>query len=122
MQRLTAKSLENWRTGRILANGGKCGLCHKAIKSPCADHDHATGVMRDAICRSCNSGLGQIERAILRFGIPDVPAFLLGASKYLEKHKTPQEPFLHPTFRTPEEKREARNKKARLRRAEAKEK
>ena len=121
-QRLTSKGLEQWRVGRIIANGGRCALCSKPIKSPCADHDHATGIMRDAICRSCNSGLGQVERAVSRFGIPDIAAFLAGALRYMQKHSSPQTEYLHPSHKSEEEKRDARNKKARLRRAAAKEK
>jgi hypothetical protein len=121
MQRLKTTEIERWRTGRIAANGGKCGLCQLPIKNPVADHDHATGIMRDAICRSCNSGLGQIERAVSRFGIPNIQAFLFGSAKYLQRHDTPQHSVLHPTFKTEDEKRLLRNKRARIARAQKKE-
>lgn len=113
MKRLKQRELEAWRKGRITANGGRCALCSAPIKSPCADHDHRTGFMRDAICRSCNSGLGQIERAQARFGIPNMAAFLAGAARYLQKHDTPQHEELHPTYRTPDEIKDRRNAKAR---------
>lgn len=121
MTRLTAKSLAAWREGRIKVNGGKCALCLAPIKSPCADHDHDTGQMRDAICRSCNSGLGQIERAQSRFGIPNLAAFLHGAARYLQLHATPQHGVEYPTHRTEEERRVMRNAKARKTRAAKKE-
>jgi Recombination endonuclease VII len=120
MLRLKTTELAAWRTTRITANGGRCPLCQSGIKSPCADHDHATGVMRDTICRSCNSGLGQIERAVSRFGIPNLSAFLHGAAAYIQKHTTPQHQLLHPTFKTEEEKRVARNTAAKKRRLKAK--
>lgn len=40
--------------------------------------------------------------------------------EYLESHQQPKTVLLHPTFKTPDEKREAINKKARQRRARAK--
>jgi len=121
MRRLKNSELPEWRTGRIKANGGRCALCQNPIKVPCADHDHETGQMRDTICRSCNSGLGQIERAVKRFGIPNLPAFLHGAVTYLQRHSTPQHDLYHPTFKTDEEKRVARNAAARKRRQNTKE-
>lgn len=121
MKRLKTTEIEGWRLGRIAANAGRCGLCAAPIKSPVADHDHHTGQMRDAICRSCNSGLGQIERAVSRFGIPNLQAFLLGSAKYLQRHDTPQHQVLHPSFKTDDEKRLLRNKRARQARAHKKE-
>lgn len=117
MTRLKTTELPAWRARRIAANGGRCPLCQAAIKNPCADHDHSTGQMRDTICRSCNSGLGQIERAQTRFGIPNLAAFLHGAAKYLQVHAVPQHNQLHPTYRTEDERRLARNAKARAARA-----
>lgn len=117
MKRLKVSEIPAWREKRIKDNGGRCALCVAPIKNPCADHDHRTGVMRDAICRSCNSGLGQLERAQARFGIPNMAAFLAGAARYMQKHETPQHEELHPTYRTEDERRIERNAKARKARA-----
>lgn len=114
--RLKTTEVAKWRAERALKNSGRCGLCQLPIVSPVADHDHHTGQMRDAICRSCNSGLGAVERARVRFGIKNLQAFLHGTATYLQRHETPQHNLLHPTHRTLEEKRlrvNARAKKAR---------
>ena len=121
MTRLTAKELGAWRTKRLTANCGRCGLCQLPCVSPVADHDHATGELRDTICRACNSGLGQVERAKVRFGIKNLSAFLHGAARYLQLHSMPQHGLQYPTHKTEDEKRLARNAAARKRRAAAKE-
>lgn len=121
MTRLTAKGLKEWRESRLAANGGRCALCRGPCVSPVADHDHNTGELRDTICRSCNSGLGAVERAQVRFGIRNLAAFLHGTVTYLQKHSQPQHGLQYPTHRTDEEKRIARNAKARKARATKKE-
>lgn len=121
MTRLTAKGLAEWRAQRLAANAGRCGLCQLPCVSPVADHDHATGELRDTICRSCNSGLGQIERAQVRFGIKNLSAFLHGTVRYLQTHSVPKHNLQYPTHRTEDEKRLARNAKARKARAAKKE-
>lgn len=58
----------------ILAAG--CALCG-ATEQLMVDHCHTSGKVRAALCRTCNTGLGQ-------FG--DDPARLRAAADYLEKH------------------------------------
>lgn len=59
---------------RILARG--CAICGSHDQT-CIDHDHATGSVRDALCRRCNLGIGHLA---------DDPARLRAAADYLEKH------------------------------------
>lgn len=43
----------------------------------CLDHDHISGKIRDALCHTCNAGLGHFA---------DDPARLRAAAEYLEAH------------------------------------
>jgi len=119
--RLTVKALGDWRTERMAKNGGRCGICQLPVRRPAADHDHATGQLRDTVCSGCNATLGKIENSYRRYGVQNLAAFLMGAGPYLQKHATPQHGLLYPTHRTPDEKRVTRNAKARKTRAAAKE-
>lgn len=67
-------TLEEYNT--ILARG--CAICGSHEKL-CLDHDHANGAIRDALCSSCNKGLGHFF---------DQPARLRAAAEYLEAHRS----------------------------------
>lgn len=59
----------------ILARG--CAICGKDGPRMAMDHNHANGQVRDALCASCNNGLGRFK---------DDPTLLRAAAAYLEKH------------------------------------
>lgn len=88
------------------------------------DHCHTTGAVRGTLHRSCNALLGKVENNHARFGVSSVnlPAFLHGAASYLQRHKTNITGMIHPTHKTEDEKRLARNKAAVKRRAAKKSK
>ena len=79
---------------------------------PVLDHCHTTGAVRGTLHRSCNSLLGKVENNAARFGIKSLPAFLHGCAGYLQRHATNITGLIHPTHKTDDEKRLARNKKA----------
>lgn len=84
------------------------------------DHCHQSGYIRGVLHRSCNSLLGVLENNRVRFGLKNdaqFAAFMAGAHNYIIKHMVPQTHLIHPTFKTEEEKRLARNAKARKVRA-----
>lgn len=65
----------------------KCAICNKdvtknirknVVTALSVDHDHETNKVRDLLCFSCNSGLGQFK---------DNLDLLFKAYKYLKKHK-----------------------------------
>ncbi len=40
---------------------GRCAICEKIMRRPCADHDHVTGKSRAALCPGCNIRVGMLE-------------------------------------------------------------
>jgi hypothetical protein len=50
---------------KLLAQEGKCAICHKYMDDPCIDHNHETGEVRKLLCRKCNSCLGLMEENIV---------------------------------------------------------
>ena len=126
MKRLTAAQVKLVRVRLAAEQGNRCSICGgqfgtKAPLDPVLDHDHQTGAVRGVLHRGCNSLLGKVENNVGRYGVRDVFAFCSGLSGYLRKHLTNITGYLHPTHKTPEEKRLARNAKARKTRAAKKE-
>lgn len=60
----------------ILAGG--CSICGAHGPGMAMDHDHANGMVRDALCGNCNNGLGRFK---------DDPERLRAAANYLERHR-----------------------------------
>jgi len=67
-------TLEEYDT--IIARG--CAICGNHGPRMALDHDHANGRIRDALCVSCNNGLGRFK---------DDPELLRTAADYLERHR-----------------------------------
>ena len=106
--------------------GYKCPLCGGSLKAgakkdPVLDHDHRDGHVRDVLCRNCNGIEGKIFNLSRRAknGKTEIE-WLANLVRYWHKHQTSQHGVHHHTHKTAEEKRLARNKKARIRRAAAK--
>ena len=123
--KLTAGDVGPYRAILLIRQGGLCALCGEPLKErDVLDHDHKHGHIRGVLHSGCNSLLGKLENNYKRYGVINLHRFLAGAGAYLTRgDRIPlEERVLHPTFKTPEELREARNAKARARRAAAKEK
>lgn len=59
----------------------KCAICEVSIdESASVDHDHQTGVVRGALCRHCNLGLGHFR---------DRPELMERAARYLKVRIAP---------------------------------
>lgn len=57
---------------------GLCAICQIVLETPCVDHDHATGKVRQLLCQRCNRTLGQVN---------DNPGLLERMASYLRLHK-----------------------------------
>ena len=119
MRKLKATEVKTIRESMLIQQGNRCALCQLPCPPSQAalDHDHSTGLIRAVLHKSGNSLLGSVERGRVRFGIGNLSAFLHGASGYLLTHLTDRTGLLHPTHKTPDERRLARNTKARRARA-----
>lgn len=105
----------------------RCGLCgidmsKMQTKNLCLDHDHKHGHVRSVLCRNCNGIEGKVYNLLNR-GKRDhtIEQYLVRLAHYWRKYAEPlSNAMYHPLHKTDDEKRLQRNRKARLRRAEAK--
>lgn len=123
LTRLTQSQIAVHRARLLKEQGGRCALC----QLPCADrlavldHDHSTGAVRGVLHRGCNSLLGKLENNAARYGVSSIGTFANGVAGYLRVHMVNVTNLLHPTYKTDEEKRLLRNKRARVARIKKKE-
>lgn len=84
--------------------GEICCICGQKISydEMTLDHSHkstgGSGLVRGAICRTCNSWIGKIENSFIRYGHHkknvSISYMLRNVAEYIEKEHLP---FLHPT-------------------------
>ena len=108
----------------VKKQGGKCAVCGHPFTlrdKPVLDHCHSKGYIRGALHNSCNGTEGRVKKLAQRghIGI-SAEKYVIGLGKYLEKHVVPQYQYIHPSHKTDDEKRLAKNKKARATRAKLK--
>jgi hypothetical protein len=99
------------------AQGEICPLCEQPLSAEDAvlDHDHVTGEIRGALHAGCNRAEGKAINWIYRTKSQDPAAFAAALAKYWSKDYSGNP--IYPTHKTAEEKRLARNAKARKQRA-----
>lgn len=124
--RLTARQVPIVKAALIDLQGGKCPLCSRGIsvETGCMDHDHVTGIVRGVLCRGCNGSEGKIKNAFTRYGgglRTDIVDFLRNLADYLEHHRSNPRKFMYHLHRSSDEKRVLKNKRAKKKRALAKE-
>lgn len=108
----------------VAKQGGVCAICKKGFTKAdgaVLDHCHKTGFIRGALHRSCNGGEGKV-RVKAQWSHKGVTAdeFLIGLGQYLAVHQKPRYPLIYHSHQTEDEKRLAKNAKARRKRAAAK--
>ncbi len=121
MVKLKASEIPEWRAKQLEKQRGIDPITLQAIENPCADHDHATGALRQVLDRETNAFEGKVFNAwrrYLRYKGVALQTAILGLHAYysVDYSKNP----IHPTHRTKEEKKELRNKRARRKRKEKK--
>lgn len=105
--------------------GWRCPICGGHLKliskaNRVVDHSHDNvGAVRGVLCRGCNGGIGKIEAYAQSYckagnNTLEVIKVLRNLADYLELHRTPQTEWIYYKHQTEAEKREARNRKARL--------
>lgn len=124
MRKIARTQMRAWTLQTLKQQGGVCLLCREPIdpslpRQAVADHDHNTGEMRGILCRPCNGGEGRVANAAGRWGARSMDydkiiPWLKNLIEYLER---PGLGVMYPTHKTEEEKRLARNAKARKTRA-----
>lgn len=124
-RKLKYSEVASVREQLLLAQGGRCKLSGMPISPDEAvlDHCHTTGQVRGVLHRGVNSMLGKIENHRRIAGLSkdtDLAKMLAGVVYYLSR-KEAYPTLIYPTHKTADEKRIARNAKARKRRAAAKE-
>jgi hypothetical protein len=122
LTRLKTTEVAKVRADQLAQQAGRCALCKLpcAATQACLDHDHSTGAVRGTLHRGCNALLGKVENNHRRYGVPNLAAFSQGVATYLQHHAVNRTGMLHPTHKTEDEKRLARNAKARKARASKK--
>jgi hypothetical protein len=103
-----------------------CPLCQRkfgAKVKPALDHCHVRGHIRDVLCINCNGMEGKVFNLARRARADGTEIeWLERLVAYWIRHQTSQHRgLIHPSFKTEAEKKLARNKKARDRRAKLKE-
>ena len=120
MQQLKVKDLKTIKTKLIALQSNRCPICGQWFeeypeKDIVIDHDHTTGVIRGAICRHCNRAEGKIRTwCVCAKRQLTALQWLVALTKYLWFHREPQTEWLHPTYKSPEEKQQIKREKARV--------
>lgn len=68
----------------VAEQDGRCAICRRVLAKDhiCIDHDHESGVVRGALCHSCNLSIGRMDEDVDR---------LTAAADYLWEHRWPQD-------------------------------
>jgi len=114
---LKPKDIKPLREQILQEQQGLCAICHECIEPNQAvlDHDHATGYVRAVLHRGCNAFIGHMENNQKRNLITAqrLQTILANFQLYINSHRL----IVHPSHRTPEERKARAKKRARAKRA-----
>jgi hypothetical protein len=117
LTKLKPKDIKPTRESILVEQRGLCAICHEFIEPTEAvlDHCHKTGYIRAVLHRGCNAYIGHMENNMARNLISPnrLAKILTNFEIYIATHRL----ILHPTHRTPEERKERARKRAKAKRA-----
>ncbi|AFH19851.1 endonuclease domain-containing protein [Salmonella enterica] len=122
--KLKASEVAAYKKELLEKQGWKCPICGAPLKAVAEinrvlDHCHRRGYCRAVLCRGCNGGIGKIENLVKTYcKAGDNEYFIIktlrNIADYLDLHSKPQTDKIYHKHQTEAEKREAKNRKARL--------
>lgn len=118
-RRATLKELTLLKQGLLKRQEFKCAICEIELTmvTACVDHDHRTGIIRDALCRNCNGLEGKAYNLANRGKRTQLPKWWLGkVILYWIKHEQDKTGWLYPAHKTDDEKKERIRKLAKAKR------
>jgi len=131
MKRVKTADLVNIRSELLAKQFYKCPITGRDLRAMkpinlCVDHCHVSGTIRAVLPRGINGLEGKVLGLLGRYGgftrtdVVGMAKCLHALADYIMLHRVPQTPYIHPTHKTGEEKRAARNSLARKRYAASK--
>lgn len=113
LQKLKHREIVEYRKHMLTQQHNCCALCGDLIVDDAVlDHDHKSGMIRGVLHRGCNSLLGKIENNMARNRVT-VERLRGLAHNLIEYITTTNSTVLHPTHRTPEQRKAAAKQKRR---------
>lgn len=115
MRRITQKEIKELREKYLLLQNNLCALCrdYLDINEAVLDHDHESGQLRGVLHRGCNVMEGVITNNMKRNRIDEIRLSSILAN--LQDYQRELKDLLHPSHRTPEERKQRAKKRAKAR-------
>lgn len=116
MIKLKTTQVKQYRLELLKQQGYKCALCseHCSDDQAVLDHCHSTGKIRGVLHRGCNALEGKIANSLKMNKIDEIRLRMIALN--LVDYMSSTLDVLHPTHKTPEEKKLAAKKRAKRRR------
>ena len=104
MEKIKYKDIPAVRNYLLEQQDHRCALCDDIIEEGKAvlDHDHRSGIIRRVLHRGCNSMLGKIENNMARSEV-DLFRLMKMASTVADYISNTTTNWIHPTYKTKEE-------------------
>lgn len=110
--KLKYSEVKPFREQQFTAQRGLCCLCDEPITDQAVlDHDHKTGIIRGVLHRGCNSLLGKIENNMTRNRVDLGRLSRISQNLITYITADPITEYLHPTYKTEEERTMYKKKK-----------